>query len=306
MPLPPGRFDYSPIIDRPPIKWPDDARVALYVGPALEHHEYVPDYEGFLDPWPRTPYPDVQQYSFRDYGNRVGAWRMFDVLDKYRIRCTAIMSLAVLEHYPEIVSAVLERNWEIMSHGFYNTRYLYGYSEEREREFYRASIDAVQKHTGKTLKGMLGPAITGTERTPDLMAEAGLVYHADWMHDDQPTPIKVASGRLVSIPYTVELNDAVVLRNHPHEGEYFAAICRAQFDQLYTEGAQSGRVMCIVLHPYLVGQPHRIKYLDDILRYVTSHSGVWQTTAAEIADYYIAHYYEAAVAHAQQLNAANT
>jgi peptidoglycan/xylan/chitin deacetylase (PgdA/CDA1 family) len=148
---------------------------------------------------------------------------------------------------------------------------------------------------------MLWPAITGTERTPDIMAEAGLIYHTDWAHDDQPVPIRVESGKLVSVPYSFELNDAPLFRLH-YEGDYFARIVKAQFDQLYKEGAESGRVMCIALHPFLIGQPHRINYLDDMLGYIMSHDGVWQTTADDIAEYYIANYYDQMVDHAQGYN----
>ena len=301
MPLPPDRVDYSPIIDRPIIRWPNNARIAFWVSPNVEHYEYLPDYDGQRDPWPRTPYPDVQQYSYRDYGNRVGFWRMLEPLDKHNIRCCVSLNLAVLEHYPEIKDAMMERGWDFMSHGIYNTRYLNALSEEQEREFYQDCIDTLRRQTGKQLKGMLGPAITGTERTSDLMAEAGLIYHTDWVHDDQPVPIKVKTGKLVSVPYSVETNDAQMFRTNV-EGEYFARICKDQFDRLYQEGAESGRVMCIALHPYLTGQPHRVKYLDDILGYIMGHDGVWQTTADEIAEYYITHYYDQAIAHAQRLN----
>jgi allantoinase len=302
MPLPPNRVDYSPIIDRPVIKWPNNARVALWIAPNIEHYEYLPNDDGLRNPWPRVPHPDVQQYSYRDYGNRVGFWRMVEVLDEYHIKCCVSLNMAVLEHYPEIAEAMVKRDWDFMSHGIYNTIYLYTYSEEQERAFYQDCIDTLKRHTGKQLKGMLGPAITGTERTPDLMAEAGLIYHTDWMHDDQPVPIRVKSGKLISVPYSIELNDVPVFRNH-FEGEYFVRICKAQFDQLYKEGAESGRVMCIALHPYLTGQPHRIKYLDEILSYIMAYDGVWQTTADEIAEYYIARYYDQAVAHAAQVNA---
>ncbi len=302
MPLPPNRVDYSPIIDRPIIKWPNDARVALWISPNVEHYEYMPDDDSARTPWPRTPFPDVQQYSYRDYGNRVGFWRMLESLDRYNIRCCVSLNMAVLEHFPEIRDAMVQRDYDYMSHGIYNTRYLYTYTEEQEREFYRDTIDTLKLHTGKQLKGMLGPAISGTERTPDLMAEAGLIYHTDWMHDDQPVPIKVKSGKLVSVPYSIELNDSSLLRDNHYEGDYFARICKAQFDQLYKEGAESGRVMCIALHPFLIGQPHRIKYLDDILSHIMSHDGVWQTTADDIADYYIENYYDDAVAHAAKLS----
>ncbi len=293
------RVDYSPIIERPPIRWPNSARVALWIAPNIEHYEYLPEFDGVRTPWPRVPIPDVQQYSYRDYGNRVGFWRMTEVLDKHNIRCCVSLNLAVLEHYPEIAEAMIERDYDFMSHGIYNTRYLNALSEEEEREFYRDNIETLRRHTGKPLKGMLGPAVSGTDRTPDLMAEAGLIYHTDWVHDDQPVPIRVKSGKLVSVPYSFELNDVPVFRSN-FEGDYFAQICKAQFDQLYEEGAESGRVMCIALHPYLIGQPHRVKYLDEILGYIMSHEGVWQTTADEIAEHYIANHYDEVVAHAAQ------
>ena len=302
MSLPPNRVDYMPIVDRPIIKWPDNARVAFWVSPNVEHYEYLPENQGVRNPWPRTPYPDVQQYSYRDYGNRVGFWRMLEVLDKHNIKCCVSLNLAVLEHFPEIAKAMTERDYDYMSHGIYNTRYLYTYDETAEREFYKDNIETLKLHTGKQLKGMLGPAISGSINTPDLMAEAGLIYHTDWMHDDQPVPIKVNSGKLISVPYSIELNDSSMMRDHHYEGDYFARICKAQFDQLYKEGQESGRVMCIALHPFLIGQPHRVKYLDDILGYIMSHEGVWQTTADEIAEYYLTHYYDAAIAHANNLN----
>ena len=302
MPLPPDRIDYSPIIDRPIIKWPNNARVAFWVTPNIEHYEYLPIFDGLRDPYPRTPYPDAQQYGYRDYGNRVGFWRMLEPLDKYNIKCCVGLNMAVLEHYPEIAEAMVERDWDIMSHGIYNTVYMNSFSEDQEREFYRDTIDTLKRHTGKTLKGMLGPAISGTDRTPDLMAEAGLIYHTDWFHDDQPVPIKVKSGKLVSVPYATDNDDSPMMKMSNTEGEYFARLCKAQFDQLYKEGAESGRVMCLSLHPYVSGQPHWVKYLEDILSHIMSHDGVWQTTADEIAEYYIANNYDLAVAHARQLN----
>ena len=296
MKLPPHRVTYSPIIDRPPLKWPNDARVALWIAPNIEHYEYLPDYDGLRNPWPRVPYPDVQQYSNRDYGNRVGFWRMLEVLDKHNIKCGVSLNMAVLEHYPEIAEAMIQRDWDFMSHGIYNTRYIETYTVAQEQEFYRDSIDTLYRHTGKRLKGMLGPAMSNTEHTPDLMAEAGLIYHADWMHDDQPVPIKVKSGMLISVPYSIELNDSSLFNKH-YEGDYFAKICKAQFDRLYEEGQQSGRSMCIALHPHQIGQPHRAKYLDEVLGYIMSHDHVWQATSDEIAQFYVDNYYQQMVDH---------
>ena len=244
--------------------------------------------------------------QFEDYLVNISTYshvnerRRIEALARLAARQNALIVFTLVN--PEMREAMVERNYDYMSHGIYNTRYLYTYTEEQEREFYRDTIETLKLHTGKQLKGMLGPAISGTERTPDLMAEAGLIYHTDWMHDDQPVPIKVKSGKLISVPYSIELNDSSLLRDNHYEGDYFARICKAQFDQLYKEGAGSGRVMCIALHPFLIGQPHRIKYLDEIMRHIMSHDGVWQTTADEIADYYIENYYDDAVAHAAKLN----
>ena len=145
-------------------------------------------------------------------------------------------------------------------------------------------------------------------RTPDILAEAGLTYHADWHHDDQPTPIRVRSGKkFVSIPYSMELNDPFLMGYQfmrPFEGDYFVRTCKENFDRLYEEGAKNGTVFCIVLHPYTIGFPHRIRYLDQILEYVMSHDGVWQATAAEIAEYYIPNYYDQVVAHCERLGEA--
>ena len=301
MPLPPYRVDYLPIIDRPTIRWPNNARVAFWVCPNVEHYEYMPGHDGKRDSWPRTPHPDVRQYSWRDYGNRIGFWRLLEVFDKHKIRCGVCLNLAVLEHFPEIRDAMVERDWDYMSHGIYNTQYLNDTPEEEEREFYRDNIATLERHTGKRLKGMIGPGISATERTPDLMAEAGLIYHSHWWHDDQPVPIKVKSGKLISVPYTYEPNDGR-LEMFGWEGDYFVRSCKDQFDQLYKEGAESGRVMCLPLHTMVSGQPHRIKYLDQVLGYIMGHDGVWQATADEIAEYYIANYYDEVVAHAERLN----
>ncbi len=298
-PLPGDRVVYSPIIDRPPISWPDGARVALWIAPNIEFYEYLPARDGLRNPWPRSPHPDVRGYAEREYGNRVGFWRLLPVLDRYNVRCTVSLNFAVLDHFPEIAEAMVSRQWELMSHGIYNTRYLNTLTEDEERAFYADTQESCLWATGQPLKGMLGPAVSNTLATPDLMAEAGLIYHADWFHDDQPVPISVDSGRLVSVPYSIELNDTPVYNQH-YEADYFASICKSQFDQLYEEGAESARVMCIALHPYATGAPHRIRYLEETLDYIFSHDGVWQCTAADIAEHYLAHHYDDAVAAAQR------
>jgi peptidoglycan/xylan/chitin deacetylase (PgdA/CDA1 family) len=302
MPLSPNRVDYLPIIDRPAIRWPNGARVAFWVAPNIEHYEYLPPPDGSRNPWPRTPHPDVAQYSAHEYGNRVGFWRLLEILDRWRIRCSVTLNIGVLEHFPEIRDAMLRRDWTFVNHGFYNTRFATTFSEAQEREFLECCRETFRRLTGRELKGQSGPAGSNTERSPDLAAEAGFLYQTDWKIDDQPVPIRVRSGRFVCIPYTSELNDSPLVRHH-HEGDYYAKICKAQFDQLYREGEASGRLMCIALHPYAMGRPHRAKYLAEVLDYVMSHDHVWQATTDEIAEHYLAHYYDQTLAHAARVNA---
>ncbi len=297
--LPPHRVRYLPIVDRPRIRWPNDARVALWIAPNVEHYEFLPPRDPQRNTWTRSPHPDVQGYSYRDYGNRVGFWRMTEVLDRFGVVATASTNLAVFDHYPEVGAAMVERGWEIMSHGIYNTRYISSIDETAERAFYIECIEALRSHTGQQLRGMLGPAVSNTAATPDLMAEAGLIYHADWFHDDQPVPLATRGGqRLVSVPYSMELNDVPVFTQH-HDTSEFVAMAKAQLDVLRREADDDagGRVMCVALHPYLLGMPHRVDGLAAMLDYLMSHDDVWQTTASQIAQHFGDHHYDDFAAH---------
>ncbi|PWD49923.1 polysaccharide deacetylase [Serinibacter arcticus] len=297
--IPPrDRVLYSPHAARPEISWPGDARIAVWVAPNIEHYEYTPPLTSEArDPWPRTPHPDVQMYSYKDYGNRVGLWRMADLLDELDIRATVSLNMAVMDHFPEVATLIRDLRWKVMSHGIYNTRFSYGLTEVEERAWLIDTIESLHRHTGLTLRGMLGPAISGTLRTPDLMAELGLIYHTDWAHDDVPVPLAVQEGRLISVPYSFDLNDAPLFGAN-HDSAYFVEIAKRQFDTLYREG---GKVMCLALHPFLFGQPHTIGDLCEILRYITGHDDVWMTTADDIAEHYLAHHYDTQLAHASSL-----
>ena len=281
------RVPYSPIVTRPGFAWPDRARLAVWVVPNVEHYEYLPP-AGPRDPWSRTPHPDVLGYGVRDYGNRVGLWRMFDVMDHFGIRGTSSLNLAVFDHYPPILEAHEKRKWDVMAHGLYNTRYHWNMAEDAERAVIEECVESYRRHTGRQLAGWFSPAATFTLNTPDLVAEAGIKYYCDWYHDDQPFPIRVRSGRLITIPYQMDINDAMTYR-HAIEAAEFAQMTIDHFDCVYAEAAQRPMVMCIALHPYIMGQPHRIRHLERALGHVVSHSGVWMATGEEIADWYIAH-----------------
>ena len=291
----PGLYDYWPYLDRPKLTWPNGARVALWVAPNLEFYELDPPSNPSRAAWPR-PAPDVLAYAQRDYGNRAGHWRMMEVMDRYGVRGSVSLNVALCEHHPEIIEECVKRDWEFFSHGIYNTRYCYGMDEAQERAIIEDALATVEKHTGQRIAGWLAPALTHTERTMDLLAEYGVLYTCDLFCDDQPQPVKVRNNRLISIPYSLEMNDIIVYNVHLAPPRRYAALLKANFDQLYEEGADSGTVMCIPLHAYAVGQPHRIEALAEALEYITGHDGVWVTTGCEIAEWFYKHHYDDAVA----------
>jgi peptidoglycan/xylan/chitin deacetylase (PgdA/CDA1 family) len=291
---------YAPVPGRPPVRWPGGKRLAVWIVPNIEFYEYTPPPAVGRETWDRVPkHPDVREYGFRDYGNRVGLWRMDEVLQDYPVRPTVSLNLAMLDHFPEIGRLIRDRGWAVMSHGLYNTRFLYGMDEAQERDFYRENIVALKRHTGMDLQGILTPAITNTERTPALIAESGMVYHADWVHDDIPVPILVPGHRLISLPYSYDLNDAPLWDGRPYGGPYFVQACKDAFDRLYAESDEGGRVLCIALHPYQIGQPHHIGHLREVLDHIAGREGVWFATADEMAHHFLDHHYDEQLAHAQ-------
>ena len=295
---------YSPLPHRPALRWPNGARVALWVVPNIEHYEYQPKYVRVRDPWPRSPHPDVLGYTVRDYGNRVGLWRMFEMTDALQIPCTVSLSMTVIQHYPDILEAMEKRNWELMSHGIYNTRYHWNFTPDEERAAMLESREIHRKLTGREQMGWFSPAITNTVNTFDLAAECGFTYTADLYHDDQPFPLRVKTGSLLSLPYTVELND-VLSHRRGEEAKEFGRQIRDYFDTVYEEGAEQGRVMCVALHPYWVGHPHRIRHVREALEYVLSHSGVWVARGAEIVDWFNANHLPHIESHLAAREAAN-
>jgi len=288
----PGFYDYLPYDQRPQIRWPGGARVAFWVAPNVEFYELNPPRNPARAAWAR-PAPDVQNYSYRDYGNRVGFWRMLEAMRRCNVRGSVSLNVAMCEHHPEVIAACADNGWEFYSHGTYNTRYLMGMSEAQERAVIQDSIDTIRKHTGQKLDGWLAPALTYTDRTMDLVAEMGLSYVCDLFHDDQPVPVKTRSGRLTSVPYSLEMNDTIVYNVNQVSPRRYGDIIKRQFDQLYREGEHSGTVMCIPLHPYLIGQPYRLAAFEEALQYIASHDKVWLATGREIAAHYNQHYYDA-------------
>lgn len=276
------KFDYSPIINRKPLKFPNKARVAFWVVPNIEH--FVLDRQ-CVALFPNNLKPDVSGYGWRDYSPRVGVWRVMKVMDKYRVKGTVALNSAVCKYYPEIIQACKQRGWEFMGHGISNSWFLGDLDEKTEREMIKEVVQTIRRSTGKQPQGWLGPAMAETYRTLDILAENGIRYVCDWTNDDQPYPLKVKNGSMFSIPYSAELNDLPIFVRNGLTSDEFYQMCKDQFDTLYEEGKENGRVMCLSLHPFVIGQPFRIKAFDRILKYITSQKNVWITTGSEILDF---------------------
>jgi peptidoglycan/xylan/chitin deacetylase (PgdA/CDA1 family) len=272
----------------PNIRWPNGARVAFWVAPNIEFYELYPPTNPVRPAWPR-PLPDVLNYSWRDYGNRVGVWRCLELFDDYKIVGSVSLNSAMCAHLPEVVGAFNDRGWELFSHGTYNTRYLYGLTPDQEFETIQESCQEIEAFCGKKVRGFLAPALTYNEGTFETLAKLGLSYTLDLFHEDVPLPLHDQYNGMVSVPYQVELNDFHALVASGMAADLYLQRFKDHFDRLYEEGARSGTVVGLPLHPYVIGMPQYAWVLDAILAYVRKHNEVWITTAAEIAEHYVTH-----------------
>jgi allantoinase len=292
----PNLYDYWPYRDRPKIVWPGGKKLAFWIAPNIEYYEFDPPVNPSRPGWPR-PAPDVVGYSQRDWGNRIGHWRLMELMDKYGLRGSISLSIGLIDHHPEIIEACAQRNWEFFSHGIYNTRYSYNMDEAQERAVIEDSIRSVEAATGQRIRGYLAPALTHTERTLELIAEYDFWYSCDLFQDDQPQPLKTRTGKLMSMPYSLEVNDVITYGAMGMSAERYADVLIRHFDQLLLEGETSGTVMCIPLHAYLVSQPHRIAAFERALAYIAAHGDdVWFATGVEIAKYYRANCWDQTLA----------
>ena len=284
-------YDYSPIIRRPKLELPNGARLAFWIGLNIEHFELDKPSTSIFGGTAMLQ-PDPLNYGWRDYGVRVGIWRMMETLDRFGIRASVLLNSEVCERYPAIIEEGNKRNWIWLAHGKNNSTFQTGMELEEERRYLTEVVDTIKRATGKQPRGWLGPALTETFNTPDLLAELGVEYILDWCNDDQPFPMKVKQGRMIGVPYSIEVNDIPAFVGKGYTAEQFAQMIVDQFDQLYAESAQSARVMCVALHPFLVGQAFRHKHLARALRHVASHRDAWLATSDEIADWYYEKYYD--------------
>jgi allantoinase len=276
-------YEYSPIPSRPKLTWPNNARVAFYVGLNIEHYEVDKPSTSIFGGTAMLA-PDPLNYGWRDYGVRVGIWRMIEALDHHKIRASVLLNADCCAHYPQIIEAGKQRNWAWLTHGKNNSIFQTGMSVDDERAYLKEIVSTVSKSTGHQIKGWLGPALTETFNSPRLLKELGLTYVLDWCADDQPFPLAIPG--MMSVPYSIEINDISMFVGKSMSGDAFYQAVVDQFDQLYKDGEQTGRVMALCLHPFIINQPFRHKYLEKALDYIAQHDGVWLTTSDDIAAHY--------------------
>lgn len=284
--LPTERISYSAISERPPLKMPDGARMAVWVIVNVE--EWDPK-----ETMPRTvltppaggaPMPDVPNWAWHEYGNRVGFWRMLEVFDRHKIPAALAINGKAIASYEPIARAAKERNWEFIGHGF-GQKNMQKVADEHED--IAKTKEAIRAYTGRDPRGWLGPGLTETWETPDILVEQGFDYVCDWVLDDEPVVLKTRTKPIVNIPYTQECNDvAMMLIQHHTASEYYDRAVD-QFDQIYADSERSARIMALVVHPYIMGAPHRLKHFARIFDHIRHHDDVVFWTGENILDWYL-------------------
>ena len=283
--IPRDRTPYSAIVDRPEIRLPGGARIIVWTIVNLEVWDIGRPMARQILPAPtgQVLLPDVPNWAWHEYGMRVGVWRFFRLFERLGIRPTLSINARVCEDYPRVAGQARDAGWEFMGHAWDQIPI---HKIEDQAGMIRKSLDTIEGFTGTRPIGWLGPGLTQTEDTPDLLAEAGIRYIGDWCYDDEPTEIETRHGKLVTLPYTVELNDIPTMIVQHHESPYWLQRCRDSFDRLYQEGAERPKVMAIAIHPYISGQPHRIRYLEEVYAHINQHAGVLHWNGLDMMDWW--------------------
>ena len=277
-----GPYPFTPFSKRPKLTLPGNARVALWVIPNVEVFALDEPIPGGS---PKTP--DVRNFAVRDYGNRVGIFRLAETLAKFGIKGTVALNSNVCDAYPDVIEMMVGRGWEFMGHNQTNSRQLNAIPADQERDVIFSVVERISQATGKRPRGWLGSGLTETWNSLDYLVEAGIEYCCDWCVDDQPFLMNVGGKRMVSVPYSLEINDLPQITTNKYSAAQFGQMIKDQFDVLYREGADSARVMAIALHPFVISVPHRIGALESALAYILQHPGVWVSTGSEILDNYL-------------------
>ncbi|WP_158816357.1 polysaccharide deacetylase family protein [Methylocapsa sp. S129] len=279
-----GRYDYSPIRGRPRYLWPNGAGLAVYIAINLECFAFGEGLGAELAPG--GPQPDVLNYAWRDYGNRVGAWRLIDLLDALQAPASVLINSDIYAHAPGLAEAFRARGDEFVGHGRTNSERQGILSEAEEAALIAQATAIIAREEGAKPRGWLGPWISQSRATPDLLAEAGYDYLLDWCMDDQPIFMRTTHGPILAVPYPQEINDIPMIVARKIEGAAFAQMIVDHFDEMLAQSAHEPLVMGVALHPYIVGQPHRLRHLRRALTHIAAHrQRIWLTTTGAIADH---------------------
>lgn len=280
------RYAWSSLTARKPVKWPKDARVALWITPILQWFPLNMTSTPFLAPGGLTmPYPDYRHYTNRDYGNRVGIFRILSLLDRNQTPGSVFLNAAIAQRYPSLVRELVSRKLEIVAHGL-DMGHLHhsGLQRAEEVEVIKRSLDILQSVTGGAIKGWLSPARSQSWNTLDILAEQGIEYCCDWANDDMPYEMNAGGKKVLSMPLAHESDDRVILQEFRHTEEEWLQQTKDRFDVLYAEAERyGGRIMSLPLHAWIMGVPYRATYLREALDYMLAKSGVWIATGAQIA-----------------------
>ena len=280
-----GRFPYSGIVNRPAFTWPGDKRLAVYFALCVEHFSYG---TGLGLPYsPGLSHPNSYNWAWREYGNRVGGWRLIELFEEYRLPITVLLNTECYDHCPELVAAHRKRGDEIVAHGRTNSEHQNGMSPEAEAGLIQEATDAIRKHEEKPPRGWMSPGAHPSANTEDLLAEAGYAYTLDWPMDDQPVWMQTRGGPLLSVPYPHEVNDVPMIVMHDGTAPAFADMAIDNFDELLAQSKHQSLVYGITIHTFIIGQPFRIKQFRRVLEHLAQHKDeVWFTTSGQIADHY--------------------
>jgi allantoinase len=282
----------SSLPKRAPLQWRGGRKVAVCVVISAEYYEMQPPAGSFVPPnlpggFGRAPYPDVRAFSQREYGNRVGIFRVMEALDRHAIKPTIALDASIASRYPYLVTEFKRRDYELAAHGFSITRVISSQlSEDDERAYIRDALDLIEKATGTRPAGWHGPEYGESERTIALLAELGLSYVLDWPNDEQPYLMRAAAGSIVSLPMALELDDVIAHYHRRIPMARWVLAVQDAVDQLVSDSATSGRHLVLNLHPWLIGQPHRISYLEEVLAALAARSDLWIATAGQIVSHY--------------------
>ncbi len=281
------RFDYQAIHQRRPYRWANGAGLAVYIGFNIEHFAFGEGLGAAIGP--TSPQPDVLNYSWREYGNRVGAWRCLDLFDSLGLPAAALINTALYDHCPELVAACVKRGDEIVGHGHSNAERQASLDEDSERALLLRCRQRIHAESAQDPIGWLSPWISESLHTPDLLAETGYRYTLNWCHDDQPLPMRTRNGdQLWAVPYPQELNDIPMIIARQMDAKDFAQMIIDHFDEMLAQCRTAGTaplVMGIALHPYIVGQPYRLRHLRRALQHIAAardRGEIWMTTPGAI------------------------